>query len=82
MAKRFISAPRASFRRSLPTISFAERLKRGIYTPGDKVLDVGCAAGHMLRSLVTRLDSDISYTGLDFNPYYLELARKAFGHMT
>lgn len=49
-----------------------------LYTPGMKVADVGCAAGHYLRSLRTRLDGKIDYTGFDATPHYIDLARKAF----
>lgn len=48
------------------------------YQPGMTLVDVGCGAGHYLRSLRTRLDPDIVYTGIDATPYYIELARKAF----
>lgn len=44
-----------------------------------KVLDIGCGAGHYLRSLRLRIDEDINYTGVDATEYYVELARKAFG---
>jgi len=47
------------------------------YQPGMTLLDVGCAAGHYLRSL-RRVDENISYTGVDATAYYIELARKAF----
>lgn len=52
---------------------------RPFYKPGMKVLDVGCAAGHYLRSLKSRVDKNIDYTGLDATDYHIELARKAFG---
>lgn len=51
-----------------------------LYKKGMKVLDVGCGAGHYLRSLQLRLDKDINYTGIDATEYYIELARKAFGN--
>ncbi len=50
-----------------------------IYKPKMKVLDVGCGAGHYLRSMKTQLDSKIDYTGVDITEYSLELAKKAFG---
>ncbi len=50
-----------------------------IYGPGIKVLDVGCGAGHYLRSLKLRVDKKIDYTGLDATKYFIELAKKAFG---
>lgn len=45
-----------------------------------KVLDVGCGAGHYLRSLRLRIDENMDYTGVDATEYYVELARKAFGN--
>lgn len=47
-------------------------------TPGVAVLDLGCGAGEnlaRLRRLRVRFDS---YTGLDFSPHMLALARKRF----
>ncbi|MFC1931522.1 class I SAM-dependent methyltransferase [Chloroflexota bacterium] len=49
------------------------------YEKGMKVLDIGCGAGHYLRSLRLRIDENIDYTGVDATEYYVELARKAFG---
>jgi|SRR6267142_433208 len=48
------------------------------YRKGMTVLDVGCAAGHYLRSLRTRVDEDIVYTGVDATENYIDLAKKAF----
>lgn len=58
-------------------IALADIIKK-IYKPGMKVLDVGCGAGHYLRTLKTRVDQNINYTGVDFSPSYIQLARKAF----
>lgn len=45
----------------------------------DRVLDVGCGAGHYLRSLRRELsDISFSYTGLDATNDYIQLAKKAF----
>ena len=52
----------------------------GFYQRGMKLADVGCGAGHYLRSLRTRIDKDIDYTGIDATDYYIALAKKAFPH--
>lgn len=49
-----------------------------VYKPGMKLVDVGCGAGHYLRSLRERLDQDIDYTGIDATKHYIDLAKKAF----
>ena len=48
------------------------------YQKGMKLADVGCGAGHYLRSLRKRLDNDIDYTGFDATDHYIALAKKAF----
>ena len=48
------------------------------YQRSMKLADVGCGAGHYLRSLRKRLDKDIDYTGIDARDYYIALAKKAF----
>jgi len=54
----------------------ADLVKR-VYKKGATVLDVGCGAGHYLRSLRERVDNNINYTGVDFSPSYIKLARQA-----
>jgi ubiquinone/menaquinone biosynthesis C-methylase UbiE len=54
------------------------RILKPSYSPGMRVLDVGCGAGHYLRSFRERLDPDIEYTGIDASAHYIALARKAF----
>lgn len=49
-----------------------------IYKKDMKILDVGCGAGHYLRSLKERIDNNINYVGVDITEEYLEKARKAF----
>lgn len=55
----------------------AARLKN-VLKSGDLLLDVGCGAGHYLRSLNAAITVPYDYTGLDATPGYVELARKAF----
>ena len=42
------------------------------------ILDVGCGAGHYLRSLQKRLDPLVDYVGTDMTSYYIEKAKEAF----
>lgn len=58
-------------------LALADIVKK-IYKPGMKILDVGCGAGHYLRTLRARVDKKINYTGIDFSPSYIRLAKKAF----
>lgn len=56
----------------------AKELRKYIHF-NDRVLDVGCGAGHYLRSLRRELsDISFSYTGVDATSDYIELAIKAF----
>lgn len=48
------------------------------FNDNDLVLDVGCGAGHYLRSLDKLLSRPFSYHGVDATKYYVELASKAF----
>lgn len=48
------------------------------YQPGMTLADIGCGGGHYLRSLRTRLDPAITYTGVDATPAYIQMAREAF----
>jgi len=56
--------------------AIADLIKK-IYKKEATMLDVGCGAGHYLRSLRERVDRDINYTGVDFSPSYIKLARQA-----
>jgi ubiquinone/menaquinone biosynthesis C-methylase UbiE len=55
----------------------AKRLQ-GVLGQGDKVLDVGCGAGHYLRTLRRVFTFPFSYTGVDATQNYVDLAAKAF----
>jgi ubiquinone/menaquinone biosynthesis C-methylase UbiE len=48
------------------------------YKKGMTLADIGCGGGHYLRSLRTRLDPDISYTGVDATESYIRMAEEAF----
>ena len=52
-------------------------LAKGVYKPGMKVLDVGCAAGHYYNGL-KRIDDKISYYGVDATKAYIEFAKEHF----
>ena len=55
----------------------ARVLKRHI-SDGTSVLDVGCGAGHYLRSLRRECGDSFSYLGVDATKNYIEQAKKAF----
>jgi SAM-dependent methyltransferase len=48
-----------------------------VYVPKDKILDVGCAAGHYYLGL-KRIDEEIKYHGVDATAAYIDFARKHF----
>lgn len=48
---------------------------------GSKLLDVGCGAGHYLKSISSVLKVNFEYTGVDATKKYIDLARDAWrGH--
>jgi ubiquinone/menaquinone biosynthesis C-methylase UbiE len=56
----------------------AAKLLAGWVQDGTTILDVGCGAGHYLRSFKNAIPARFSYTGADLTPLYIDLARKAF----
>jgi SAM-dependent methyltransferase len=57
--------------------AIAKRIK-GMIEPNNTILDVGCGAGHYLRSLLGTVDVPFAYTGVDATEYYIEQAKKAW----
>jgi ubiquinone/menaquinone biosynthesis C-methylase UbiE len=49
-----------------------------IISENDLIIDVGCGAGHYLRSLVNKLKNPFNYVGVDATSYYVEMAKKAW----
>lgn len=50
------------------------------YREGEKVLDIGCAGGHVYGYL-RKFSPAARYTGLDCTPAYLRVARATFGDL-
>jgi ubiquinone/menaquinone biosynthesis C-methylase UbiE len=60
--------------------SFARLLRdKGIYAPGNTILDIGCATGHFLLSFRRHLDPEVRYTGLDSHLGYLRWGGEIYG---
>ncbi|MDP4182527.1 MAG: class I SAM-dependent methyltransferase [Bacillota bacterium] len=66
----------------LPEMESSKRMAlevKNVIKPDDKILDVGCGAGHYLRSLKREIKEDFRYVGIDKTSYYIELAKRAYG---
>ena len=60
--------------------SYARLIKnKNIYSPGDHLLDIGCATGHFLRSFRKYLDPNIYYTGVDTHAPFLNWGGEIYG---
>jgi ubiquinone/menaquinone biosynthesis C-methylase UbiE len=67
----------------LPEMESSKRIAkevRKLAVPGMTVLDVGCGAGHYLRSLRRELGDSFSYAGCDATANYISLAKQAFAN--
>lgn len=65
----------------LPEMESSKRIAKEvkkIATKGMTVLDVGCGAGHYLRSLRREMGDSFSYLGTDATQHYIDLASQAF----
>ncbi len=74
----------AMYRRAigaLPEMESSKALARRVaafWTTGNTILDVGCGAGHYLRSLRREIGNEFDYTGVDKTLPHLALAQRAF----
>jgi ubiquinone/menaquinone biosynthesis C-methylase UbiE len=55
-------------------------LLKDIIQDSDRILDVGCGSGHYLKSLISTINCNFLYTGIDATFRYIELAKKAFSN--
>jgi len=56
----------------LETIEYIKRFEK------EKILDIGCGAGHFLALLKNELVHSIEYTGIDISRDFILLAKKRF----
>lgn len=56
----------------------AAKILNNFISHNDRILDVGCGAGHYLRSLRRYLQKPFSYTGTDATAVYINLAKEAW----
>lgn len=54
------------------------KILNDLISPNDRILDVGCGAGHYLRSLRRYIQKSFSYTGVDATAAYIKLAIEAW----
>ena len=54
------------------------RILKKYITKNESVLDVGCGAGHYLKSLRREIGNSFAYLGIDATPDYINQAKKAF----
>ena len=65
----------------LPEMESSKKIARVLkkyITKNESVLDVGCGAGHYLKSLRREIGNSFSYLGIDATPDYINQAKKAF----
>ncbi len=65
----------------LPEMESSKKMAKEVamvFTPGNSVCDIGCGAGHYLRSLERVLPVGFLYRGVDATANYVALAQKAF----
>ncbi len=65
----------------LPEMESSKKMAKEVarvFQAGDSLCDVGCGAGHYLRSLEQTLPAGFGYQGVDATANYVALAQKAF----
>lgn len=54
------------------------KIVESLILENDLILDVGCGAGHYLRSLLNRVTKPFKYHGVDATAHYIKLAKEAW----